>query len=45
MSEPRRTRGVIHRWAEVLPLTERTPRLTLGEGDTLLVRSSHIEAL
>jgi threonine synthase len=30
-------RGVIARWAARLPLTERTPRLTLGEGDTPLV--------
>jgi threonine synthase len=41
----RRPRGVIHRWAEVLPLTERTPRLSLGEGDTPLVRSAHLESL
>ncbi len=40
-----RPRGVIHRWAEVLPLTERTPRLTLGEGDTPLVRAVHLESL
>lgn len=37
-------RGVLYRWAEVLPLTERTPRITLGEGDTPLVRSAAIEA-
>ncbi|HMO96967.1 MAG TPA: threonine synthase, partial [Tepidiformaceae bacterium] len=37
-------RGVLHRWAEVLPLTERTPRITLGEGDTPLVRSATLEA-
>lgn len=29
--------GVIHRYAELLPLTDRTPRLTLHEGDTPLV--------
>jgi threonine synthase len=29
----------------VLPLTERTPMLSLGEGETPLVRSSHIERL
>jgi threonine synthase len=29
--------GVLARWAAHLPLTERTPRLTLGEGDTPLV--------
>ena len=27
-------RGVLARWAAHLPLTERTPRLNLGEGDT-----------
>lgn len=36
-------RGVLHRWAHVLPLTERTPRITLGEGDTPLVRSANLE--
>ncbi len=42
MSEPQR-RGVLERWAEVLPLTPQTPRITLGEGDTPLVRSVAIE--
>ena len=42
MSEPPR-RGVLERWAEVLPLTPQTPRITLGEGDTPLVRSVAIE--
>jgi len=32
-------RGVLHHWGSVLPLTERTPLITLGEGDTPLVRS------
>ncbi|MEO8538397.1 MAG: threonine synthase [bacterium] len=36
-------RGVLYRWASVLPLTEKTPRITLGEGDTPLVRSASIE--
>ena len=36
-------RGVLHRWASVLPLTENTPRISLGEGDTPLVRSATIE--
>lgn len=40
-----RTRGVLHRWASVLPLTAETPLLTLGEGETPLVRSAHIESL
>ncbi len=42
MSKPQR-RGVLARWAEVLPLTPETPRITLGEGDTPLVRSAAIE--
>jgi threonine synthase len=29
--------GVLQRWGARLPLTERTPRLTLGEGDTPLI--------
>ena len=36
-------RGVLYRWASVLPLTERTPRISLGEGDTPLVRSAVLE--
>lgn len=35
-------RGVLHRWASILPLTPRTPRLSLGEGETPLVRSVHL---
>ncbi|MEX0781364.1 MAG: threonine synthase [Dehalococcoidia bacterium] len=35
----------MHRWGEVLPLTERTPLLSLGEGDTPLIRSVHLESL
>ena len=42
MSEPP-ARGVLARWADVLPLTAETPRVTLGEGDTPLVRSAAIE--
>jgi threonine synthase len=34
--------GVIERFAAFLPLTDRTPRLTLGEGSTPLVRSTRI---
>src|SRR3954471_23596085 len=30
-------RGILARWADHLPLTDRTPSLTLGEGDTPLV--------
>ena len=32
-------RGVLARWREFLPLTEKTPLITLGEGDTPLVRA------
>ena len=34
--------GVLHRWASILPLTAHTPRISLGEGSTPLVRASHI---
>ena len=34
--------GVINRYAELLPVTEKTPRITLGEGNTPLV---HVDAL
>jgi len=36
-------RGVLRRFAAHLPLTERTPMISLGEGDTPLVRSTSIE--
>ena len=42
MSEERRS-GVLARWGDVLPLTPQTPHITLGEGDTPLVRSTAIE--
>jgi threonine synthase len=35
--------GVLERYRELLPLTDATPIFTLGEGDTPLVRSKHIE--
>jgi len=35
--------GVLARYREFLPVTDRTPMLTLGEGDTPLVRSSALE--
>ena len=35
--------GVLRRYREFLPVTERTPLLSLGEGDTPLVRSTAIE--
>jgi threonine synthase len=37
-------RGVLRRYGAYLPITEATPRITLGEGDTPLVRSRRIEA-
>ena len=38
-------RGVLQRWREFLPVTEKTPELSLGEGDTPLVRSAQLERL
>jgi len=35
--------GVLARYGEYLPITDDTPMLTLGEGDTPLVRSSMLE--
>jgi threonine synthase len=32
------TAGIIERYAAYLPVTPRTPRITLGEGSTPLVR-------
>ena len=37
--------GVIKKYWEYLPVTDKTPLLSLGEGDTPLVRSSHIGKL
>ena len=34
--------GVLARYGEFLPVTDDTPMLTLGEGDTPLVRLSRI---
>jgi len=39
-----RSEGVIHRYAEHLPLTDQTPRITLGEGGTPLIESRSIGA-
>jgi threonine synthase len=36
-------RGVLHRYGEHLPITPETPLISLGEGDTPLVRSTSIE--
>jgi len=35
--------GVIHRYRDFLPITPATPTITLGEGDTPLVRSRTLE--
>jgi threonine synthase len=40
-----RLRGVLAAYADRLPVTPQTPDVTLGEGDTPLVRSRHIEGL
>ena len=37
-------RFIFDRYADLLPLTDRTPRVTLGEGGTPLVRSRVLEA-
>ena len=37
--------GVIDRYAELLPVTERTPRITLGEGSTPLVHLDGISRM
>lgn len=34
--------GILHRFADYLPLTERTPRLSLCEGDTPLIPAVHL---
>jgi len=39
-----RSGGVISRYADRLPLTDATPRITLGEGDTPLIESRAIGA-
>ena len=41
--ETRMGQGVLGRYGEYLPLTRSTPMITLGEGDTPLVRSRAIE--
>lgn len=37
--------GVIERYREYLPVTDKTPIITLNEGDTPLVRAGYIESL
>lgn len=34
--------GVLKRYKELLPVTDKTPMLSLGEGDTPLIRSKHL---
>jgi len=36
-------KGILERYGEFLPITTKTPMITLGEGDTPLVRSQKIE--
>jgi threonine synthase len=40
---PGRGAGVLRRYRQLLPVTDKTPLITLGEGDTPLVRSVAIE--
>jgi len=35
--------GVLERYREFLPVTDKTPVITIGEGDTPLIRSRVIE--
>jgi threonine synthase len=42
--QTQRDTGVLRRYGQYLPLTDATPLITLGEGDTPLVRSRRIEA-
>jgi threonine synthase len=35
--------GILARYRDLLPVTDATPQVTLGEGDTPLVRSRHLE--
>ena len=42
MSEGRGFAGLLSRWESILPLTAATPRISLGEGSTPLVRAAHI---
>ncbi|HZK66061.1 MAG TPA: threonine synthase [Chloroflexota bacterium] len=37
--------GVMCRYREMLPVTEETPLISLGEGDTPLVRAPHLEEM
>src|SRR3990172_542518 len=44
VAPPARGDGVLRRYREFLPITDATPLITLGEGDTPLVRSLRLEA-
>lgn len=43
MTDPRGAGGLLERYAEWLPITEATPRISLGEGGTPLVRAEALE--
>ena len=43
LGAPARGQGVLRRYRHLLPVTESTPPITLGEGDTPLVRSVRLE--
>ena len=38
-------KGIIERYREYLPITDRTPIITINEGNTPLIRAKHIEKL
>jgi threonine synthase len=40
---PERGQGVLRRYRHLLPITDNTPLITLGEGDTPLIRSVKLE--
>ncbi len=40
-----RSRGLLYRWGDVLPITPQTPLLTLGEGETPLVKAESLGAM
>ncbi len=42
MTEPSTPRGVLHRYKDRLPVTDQTPIISLGEGDTPLVKSRRL---
>jgi threonine synthase len=44
VSSPKQSRGVIDRYREYLPVSESTPVISLGEGDTPLIHSPQLSA-